>query len=43
MKKSDGSYEIFVEGVPTSINEVRFPTWTDHNGQDDLEHPWMKG
>lgn len=43
VKKSDGSYEIFVEGVPTSINEVRFPTWTDHNGQDDLEHPWMKG
>lgn len=43
VKKSDGAYEILIEGVPNSIREVRFPTWTDHNGQYDLESPWIKG
>ncbi|MFB6367791.1 GBS Bsp-like repeat-containing protein, partial [Paenibacillus elgii] len=23
--------------------KVEFPTWTEHNGQDDLENPWLQG
>ncbi len=40
---SKGSYEVFVEGVPSNINEVKFPTWTEANGHDDLEIPWVQG
>ncbi|WP_410514398.1 GBS Bsp-like repeat-containing protein [Paenibacillus sp. BR2-3] len=40
---SRGYYDIVVEGVPSSVAEVRFPTWTENNGQDDLENPWIQG
>ncbi|MEK4046902.1 GBS Bsp-like repeat-containing protein [Paenibacillus sp. FSL H8-0048] len=40
---ADGSYEISVEGVARNISEVRFPTWTENKGQDDLENPWILG
>lgn len=36
-------YEISVEGVAKTISEVRFPTWTENRGQDDLENPWIMG
>ncbi|QQZ61587.1 GBS Bsp-like repeat-containing protein [Paenibacillus sonchi] len=40
---ADGSYEVRVEGVARTVSEVRFPTWTENNGQDDLENPWIMG
>ncbi|MEK5395467.1 GBS Bsp-like repeat-containing protein [Paenibacillus sp. FSL K6-2859] len=40
---SNGFYDITIEGVPSSVTDVRFPTWTVSNGQDDLENPWIKG
>ncbi len=39
----DGFYEIYVEGVARTVSEVRFPTWTEYNGQDDLVNPWITG
>ncbi|NOU78473.1 hypothetical protein GC101_06215 [Paenibacillus sp. LMG 31459] len=40
---SNGFYEVRVEGISRTVNEVRFPTWTENNGQDDLENPWIMG
>ncbi|MNI08724.1 GBS Bsp-like repeat protein [compost metagenome] len=40
---ADGAYEVRVEGVARTVSEVRFPTWTENNGQDDLENPWIMG
>ncbi|MNC20938.1 GBS Bsp-like repeat protein [compost metagenome] len=40
---SDGFYEVSVEGVARTVSEVRFPTWTENNWQDDLENPWIRG
>ncbi|MCM3748344.1 GBS Bsp-like repeat-containing protein [Paenibacillus pasadenensis] len=30
-------YEVRVTGIPQNITEVKVPTWSNHNGQDDLE------
>ncbi|MFE4569802.1 GBS Bsp-like repeat-containing protein [Paenibacillus chitinolyticus] len=38
-----GSYEIVVDGVSDQVNKVLFPTWSENNGQDDLENPWPEG
>lgn len=38
---ADGSYDIIIEGVGEQAAVVRFPTWTDQNGQDDIE--WKEG
>ncbi|NOU78472.1 hypothetical protein GC101_06210 [Paenibacillus sp. LMG 31459] len=40
---ASGSYNIQVNGVADSIKEVRFPTWTENKGQDDLVNPWITG
>ncbi|MBW4084557.1 GBS Bsp-like repeat-containing protein [Paenibacillus sp. S150] len=40
---SSGFYDITVEGVPSNVTTVRFPTWTERNGHDDLEDPWIEG
>lgn len=31
-----GSYEIIAYGIDPTATQVQFPTWTDHNGQDDI-------
>ncbi|WP_099519200.1 GBS Bsp-like repeat-containing protein [Paenibacillus sp. BIHB 4019] len=36
-----GGYEINVDGVGDRVTRVRFPTWTNLNGQDDLV--WSEG
>lgn len=38
---AEGSYEVFIDGVGAEVTAVRFPTWTDANGQDDLI--WYEG
>lgn len=40
-KVSSGSYEVSIEGVPSNVKLVEFPTWTISNGQDDIE--WIQG
>lgn len=40
---SDESYEITIDGVNSGVTQVLFPTWTEVNGQDDLEQPWIQG
>ncbi|MBW4084560.1 GBS Bsp-like repeat-containing protein [Paenibacillus sp. S150] len=40
---SSGYYDITIEGIPSNVTTVRFPTWTEKNGQDDLEDPWIEG
>lgn len=40
---SSGFYDITIDGVPSNVTTVRFPTWTERNGQDDLENPWIEG
>ncbi|MEK4852823.1 GBS Bsp-like repeat-containing protein [Paenibacillus sp. FSL H7-0756] len=40
---ADGFYTVQASGIPESIKEVRFPTWTEHMGQDDLVNPWITG
>ncbi|MFB0846912.1 GBS Bsp-like repeat-containing protein [Paenibacillus oleatilyticus] len=40
---SAGSYDIYVDGVSNQVAKVQFPTWTEYNGQDDLENPWIEG
>ncbi|MFB6367619.1 GBS Bsp-like repeat-containing protein, partial [Paenibacillus elgii] len=40
---SAASYDIYVFGVSEGATKVEFPTWTEHNGQDDLENPWLQG
>lgn len=40
---SDESYEIVIDGVNGGVAQVLFPTWTESNGQDDLEQPWIQG
>lgn len=40
---SNGSYDILVSGLNQQVANVRFPTWTAGNGQDDLENPWLLG
>ena len=40
--KSDG-YDIYIYGVADAgmgINRIQFPTWTDYNGQDDIQSNW---
>ncbi len=37
-------YDIYVYGVTdalSGISRVQFPTWTDYNGQDDLQASWQ--
>ncbi len=37
-------YDIYVYGVSDSVSgvsKVQFPTWTDYNGQDDLQATWQ--
>lgn len=38
---ADGSYDIFIDGVGEHVSSVKFYTWTQQNGQDDLE--WREG
>jgi len=38
VKFIDGFYEVIVEGVPENVVKMTFPSWTDHQGQDDLKH-----
>ncbi|WP_249899449.1 GBS Bsp-like repeat-containing protein [Paenibacillus sp. PK3_47] len=40
---ASGFYNIQVSGIADSIKEVRFPTWTENKGQDDLVNPWITG
>ncbi|MBW4084556.1 GBS Bsp-like repeat-containing protein [Paenibacillus sp. S150] len=40
---AEGFYEVNVEGVARTVSEVRFPTWTENNGEDDLVNPWIMG
>ncbi|NOU79770.1 hypothetical protein GC101_12890 [Paenibacillus sp. LMG 31459] len=40
---ADTFYEVNVEGVARTVSEVRFPSWTQNNGQDDLVNPWIMG
>lgn len=37
------SYDVYAYGVPANAKLVQFPTWTEINGQDDLEAPWIQG
>ena len=37
-------YDVYVYGVQDSgsgVNRVQFPTWTDYNGQDDIQSGWQ--
>nr|WP_239551587.1 GBS Bsp-like repeat-containing protein [Paenibacillus elgii] len=38
---SSGSYDIYLDGVGEPVARVAFPTWTLHNGQDDIV--WNEG
>ncbi|MCP1307954.1 GBS Bsp-like repeat-containing protein [Paenibacillus tyrfis] len=38
---SSGSYDIYLDGVGEHVARVAFPTWTLHNGQDDIV--WNEG
>lgn len=36
-------YDVYVYGVgddKSGINRIQFPTWTDYNGQDDIQPTW---
>lgn len=36
-------YDVYVYGVgdaTSGVNRVQFPTWTDYNGQDDIQPNW---
>lgn len=35
------SYDLYLKGVPERVSLVHFPTWTEQNGQDDIE--WIVG
>lgn len=40
---NQSGYDIYVYGVgdnASGINRVQFPTWTDRNGQDDIQTNW---
>ncbi|MGT2683222.1 GBS Bsp-like repeat-containing protein [Streptococcus porci] len=36
-KVTDGQFTVSVTNVPSYIDQVRIPTWTDKNGQDDIK------
>ncbi len=41
---TETGYDVYVYGVADSssgISRVQFPTWTDYNGQDDLQATWQ--
>ncbi|UQZ32247.1 hypothetical protein C2I18_01010 [Paenibacillus sp. PK3_47] len=38
---SASSYDIYLKGVSECLEQVSFPTWTELNGQDDIE--WING
>lgn len=38
-----GSYEVFAYGIKSDAVYVTFPTWTEYQGNDDLEYPWVAG
>ncbi len=40
-KIGEGYYEVSIDGIPANVTRVEFPTWTNHNGQDDLI--WYQG
>ncbi|MDK8182617.1 GBS Bsp-like repeat-containing protein [Paenibacillus sp. UMB4589-SE434] len=40
---NDDEVTIRISGVSPTVKEVRFPTWTKANGQDDLKSPWIIG
>lgn len=35
------SYDIYLKGFPENVHLVQFPTWTEQNGQDDID--WIVG
>ncbi|TVX92180.1 GBS Bsp-like repeat-containing protein [Paenibacillus agilis] len=39
----EGQYQIRISGLSKDIQRVYFPTWTFHNGQDDLASYWERG
>ncbi|AKG37643.1 hypothetical protein VK70_07230 [Paenibacillus durus ATCC 35681] len=39
----DNSYEVYAYGISKEAINVTFPTWTEHNGNDDLAYPWVAG
>lgn len=39
---SNASYDVYVYGVSKTAGKVQLPTWTDYNGHDDLESPWIE-
>ncbi|WP_174807203.1 GBS Bsp-like repeat-containing protein, partial [Paenibacillus ehimensis] len=40
---SNASYDVYAYGVAKGAASVSFPTWTEANGNDDLENPWVQG
>ncbi|WP_281944465.1 GBS Bsp-like repeat-containing protein, partial [Paenibacillus tyrfis] len=40
---SNASYDVYAYGVAKGATSVSFPTWTEANGNDDLENPWVQG
>lgn len=40
---TDNGYDVYVYGVNdtgSGVNRIQFPTWTDLNGQDDIQSNW---
>lgn len=40
---TETGYDVYIYGVRDSgigVNRVQFPTWTNHNGQDDIQQNW---
>ena len=41
MVKDTTGYTIYVQAISaTSVSKVQFPTWTEANGQDDIQPSW---
>ncbi|MCM3748350.1 GBS Bsp-like repeat-containing protein [Paenibacillus pasadenensis] len=40
---SAASFDVYAYNVPENAQDVKFPTWTIHNEQDDLVDPWTSG
>lgn len=41
--QDENGYDVYVYGVSdinSGVNRVQFPTWTDYNGQDDIQPNW---
>ena len=40
---TETGYDVYIYGVRDSgigVNRIQFPTWTNHNGQDDIQQNW---